>query len=156
MKKSDLCEKHFLGAARLDALWSQCIHLHSLTNSPASFHRNPTLMESNSCHRIEKELGIPPRATLWPSHHPPDPQLKTHIKKNQRKSNLTTCRKCVKWFAQVETTAFLVCGIFMSILLDCNADLNLSFCHLFLPLFSAPTSLFLQLHISELPSLSLF
>lgn len=105
MKKSDLCEEHFLGAARLDALWSQCIHLHSLTNSPASFHRNPTLMESNSCHWIEKELGIPPRATLWPSHHPLDPLLKTHIKKNQRKSNLTTCGECVKQFAQVETTA---------------------------------------------------
>lgn len=52
----------------------QSHHLHSLTESPASFHRNPTLTESDSCHQTErKELGnhthsalaSPP--SLWPS-----------------------------------------------------------------------------------------
>lgn len=73
MKKSDLCEEPFLGAARLDALWSQCIHLHSLTNSPASFHRNPTLMESNSCHRIEKKSLASPLTQLFD--HPTIPLI---------------------------------------------------------------------------------
>lgn len=30
------------------------VYLHSLTKSPASFHRNATLTESDSCHQTEK------------------------------------------------------------------------------------------------------
>lgn len=93
---------------------------------------------------------------------PPDPLLKTHIKnKNQRKSNLTACRECVKWFAQVETTAsgfeaFLWASCSSC---DCNADLYLCFCHVF-PFFFLLLEpvwfLHLNSYISELPSLSLF
>lgn len=86
----------------------------------------------------KKEFGIPPRSTLWPSHHPLDPLFKTRIKKNQRKNNLTTCEECVKWFAQVETTAFgLEAFLWASCSsCDCNADLYLCFVTFFsLPLF---------------------
>lgn len=47
-----------------------------LTESPASFHRNPTLTESDSCHQTgRKNLAFAPRTALRPERHKPPPAL---------------------------------------------------------------------------------
>ncbi len=48
-------------------LLSSAIHLHSLTESPASFHRNSTLTESDSCHQTEKRNLEPSFSFALPS-----------------------------------------------------------------------------------------
>lgn len=71
---------------RLRRLPSSAIHLHSLTESPASFHRNSALTESDSCHRTEKRNLACTLIQLRPPLHLSIPRLSTHIN-NQSKGN---------------------------------------------------------------------
>lgn len=71
------------GPALLSRLPSSAVHLHSLSESPASFHRNPTLTESDSCHQTEKRNLAFTLIQLCPPLRPSDPLLSTHIIKRR-------------------------------------------------------------------------
>lgn len=65
--------------ARLGRPTIERVYLHSLTKSPGSFHRNPTLTESDSCHQTEKRnlafalarLRLPSTPSATPPSPPP-------------------------------------------------------------------------------------
>lgn len=73
--------------ARPGRLPSSAIHLHSLTESPASFHRNPALTESDSCHQTEKgNLAFTLFQLRPPFNPPPQPSVKhTHKQLKEEK-----------------------------------------------------------------------